>query len=159
MRGINSQGWTRPLWLFDFPRDGFNYMTLQLHMWVSWTSMLHYIDYNSMDHSSDVAEMTHDMTWHDSDGMFMLMMVPMSCCSATKWWVCSWCNITSPPHGKVCGVFNGLGVCLMFHVHVSPPLVLGMLHVFIHLWISLLTCHPCSSRSSSSHVSSMYKYL
>jgi len=52
-------------------------------MWVSWTSTLHYIDYNNMAHSGDViAEMTHDMTQHDNASMFMLMVVSMSSCSA-----------------------------------------------------------------------------
>ncbi len=62
MRGIYSQGWNWPLWLFNFPHECLTYMNIQLYMWLSWTSMLHYIDYNSMSHSSDVAEMTHDMT-------------------------------------------------------------------------------------------------
>ena len=76
--------------MFDFPRDYFTYMTLQLYMniqiymWVSWTSTLHYIDYNSMAHNSDVAKMTHDTTQYDSDGMFMLLLVSMSSCSAPE---------------------------------------------------------------------------
>jgi len=44
--------------------------------------MLHYIDYNSMAHNSDVANMTHHMTRHNSASMFMLMVVSMSSCSA-----------------------------------------------------------------------------
>lgn len=81
MRDIYSQGWHWPLWFFDFPHDCLTYMTLQLYIWVSWTSMLHYTDYNIMAHINDVAEMTHDMTQHDSAGMFMLMVVSMSSCS------------------------------------------------------------------------------
>ena len=53
------------------------YMTLHIYMWLSCTSMLHYIDYNSVAHNSDVAEMTHDMTQHDNADMFMLMVVSM----------------------------------------------------------------------------------
>jgi len=59
-------------------------MTLQLHMWASWNSTLNYIDYNSMAHSSDAAETTHEMTQHDSAGMFMLMVVCMSSCSVDE---------------------------------------------------------------------------
>ncbi len=50
-------------------------------MWVSWTSTLHYIDYKNMGDTSDVSEMTYDMTRHDSAGMFMLLVVTMSSCS------------------------------------------------------------------------------
>jgi len=46
--------------------------------------MLHYIDYNSVAHSIDVAEMTHDMTQHDRAGVFMLLLVCMLSCSATE---------------------------------------------------------------------------
>lgn len=111
-----------------------------------------------MAHNSDVAEMTHDMTRHDIDGMFMLVVVSMSSRSAIEWWMCSSCIIASPPHGKVCRVFDGLGVRLMLRVHVSTLLVIGMLHVFIRSWTSLLACAPCSSLSSSRHISSMYRY-
>jgi len=135
------------------------YMTLQLYMWVSWTSMLHYIDYNSVAHSNDVAEMTHDMTRHDNASMFMLKVASMSSYNVAKWWVCSFCSITSPLHGKVYEVFDGLGVRLMLHVHVSTSMVLGMLHVFIRSRKSLLACAPFSSHSLLHHVSSMYLYL
>ena len=121
MRGIYSQGWNWPLWPFDFPHDYLTYMNLQLYMtlhlymWVSWTSTLHYINCNSMAHSSDVAEMTHDMIRHDNVGMFKLLVVSMSRCSAAEWWVWSWCIIASPSHGKVCEVFDALGVRLIVH--------------------------------------------
>ena len=59
-------------------------MTLQIYMWVSWTSKLHYIDYNNVVHSSDVDKMTHDMTQHDKAGMFMLVVVCMWSCSVAK---------------------------------------------------------------------------
>ena len=36
----------------------------------------------------------------------------------------SWCTIASPLHGKVCRVFNGVGVLLMLHVHVAPLILL-----------------------------------
>jgi len=159
MRGVYSQGWNWPLWLFDFPHDYLAYMTLQLYMWVSWTSTLHCIEYNDMAHSSDLAEMTHDMTQHNKAGMFKLLVVSISSYSVVEWWMCSWCIIASAPHGKVYGVFDGLGVHLRLHMHVSPSLVLGMLHVFICLWTSLLAFVPCSSHSSSHHVSSVYLYL
>lgn len=129
-------------------------MTLQLCMWVSWTSTLHYIYYNSMAHSNVVAE----MTWHDSAGMFMMMVVSMSNCNAVEWWVCSWCIIASPSHGKVYKVFNGLGVHSMFHMHVSPSLLLDMLHVFICSWTILLACVPFSYHPSLQHVSCTYLY-
>ena len=136
------------------------YMNLQIYMWVSWNSTLHYIDYNSVVHNNDVVEMDHDMNQHDKDGItFTLLVVSMLSCNAAEWWMCSWCIIASPSHGKVCEVFNGLGVCLMLHVHVSPSLVLSMLHMFAHLRTSLLACDPCSSRSLSHHVTSMYLYL
>lgn len=109
-----------------------------------------------MAHNSDVAEMTYDMTCHDSVGMFMLMLVSMSSYSSTEWRVFSWCMIASPPHGKVCGVFDGLSVRFMLHLHISPSLILGMLPVFIHSRTSLLASllvhhvrhrtmsHPCT---------------
>lgn len=103
--------------------------------------------------------MTHDMTRHDSAGMFMLMVVSISSCSASEWWVCSWCIIASPLHDKVCIDFDGVDFHLMLYVHLSPSLVLGMLHVFICSWTSLLECAPCSSRSPSHHVSLMYLSL
>lgn len=64
-------------------------MTRQLYMWVSWTFTLHYIDYNIMAHSSDVAKMTHDMNPHDRAGMFMILVVSMSSYSVAEWQVCS----------------------------------------------------------------------
>jgi len=38
--------------------------------------------------------------------------------------MCSWCIIALPLHGKVCRVFDGLGVRLMLHVHVTLSLLL-----------------------------------
>ena len=46
--------------------------------------MLHYIDYNSVAHSNDVAEMTHDMTRHDNASMFMLKVASMSSYNVAK---------------------------------------------------------------------------
>jgi len=95
MRRTYSQEWNWPLWLFNFPHDYLTYMTLQLYitlqfyMWVSWTSTLHHIDYNSMAHSSGVAEMTHDMPRHDRASMFMLLLVSMSIYSVAMWSMCS----------------------------------------------------------------------
>jgi len=159
MRGIYIQWRNWPLWLYNFPHDYLTYMTLQLYMWVSLTSTLHYIVYNSMAHSSHVAEISHDMTRHDNAGMFMPMVVFMLICSDAEWWVCYLCIIASVPHDKVSRVFDGLGVWLMFHVHISPSLVLGVPHVFVYSRTSLLACAPCSSYMSSHHVSSMYLYL
>jgi len=59
-------------------------MTLHIYMWVSWTSTLHYIDYNNVAHISDVAEMTNDMTQHDRVGMFMLLLVCMLSCNVAE---------------------------------------------------------------------------
>lgn len=106
-------------------------MTLQIYMWVSWTSTLDYIDYNSKAHNSDMAEMTHDMTRHDKAGMFMLVVVSMSSCSVAEWWMCSWCIIASSPRGKVCEVFDGHGVHLMF-AHACSS------------FVCTLTCFMCS---------------
>jgi len=133
-------------------------MTLQLYMWVSWISTLHYIDYNSVAHRSDVAEMTHDMARHDKDGMFMLLVVCMPSYSATEWWMCSWCIIASSSHDKVFEVFDGLGVRLMLCVHVAPLLVLWhascvrsftkkspcMHSLFVRSQNNLFACIPCS---------------
>jgi len=83
----------------------------------------------------------------------------MSRCNADELLVCSWCIIASPPHGKVHIVFDGLGVHLMFPIHVSSSLVLGMLHVFIYSRKCLLACAPYSSHSSSCHALVMYLYL
>ena len=109
-----------PSWLFD---------SSILHdssydMWISWTSMLHYINLHSMAHNSDVSDMTHDTTRHESASMFMMVVGSMWSCSVVEWWMCSWCITSSPPHGKVCRVFDGLGVLLMLYVHVSRLLVL-----------------------------------
>lgn len=54
------------------------------------------------------------MTWNDSASMFMLLVVSMSRCITTKWWMCSWCIIASSLHGKLCEAFDGLGVHLLF---------------------------------------------
>lgn len=112
-----------PSWLFDL----FDSSTLHdssYYMWVSLTSTLHTLIYNSTTHSSDAAKMTHDMTWHDSFSMFMLLVVSMSSCNSAELWMCYWCIIASPLHGKVCRVFDGLGVHLMLHVHISRLLIL-----------------------------------
>jgi len=99
---------------------------MTLHITCGFLGIPRYITliYNRMVHSSDVANMTHDRTRHDNAGMFMLQTVSMSSYSAAKWWMCSWCITTSPLHSKVCRVFDGLGVCLMLHVHVSPLFLL-----------------------------------
>lgn len=95
--------------------------------------------YNNMAHSSDVAEMTHDTTRPENDCMFMLLVVSMSSCSATEWWMWCWRIIASPLHGKVCGVFDGLGV-------------------FIHSWTNLHACiiHSFVCKQISSHVFSLF---
>ena len=116
--------------------------------------------------------MTHDTTRHDKAGVFMLLMVCMSSCSVVEWWMSSWCIIASPLHEKVCEVFDGLGVLLMFHVHVIPSLVLWharcvrlfakkssrMHSLFVHSWKNLPAYAPFSSCSSLCHVSSMCYY-
>ncbi len=176
MRNISSQGWNWPLWLLNFPHDCLTYMnlqpymTLQLYMWVSWTSTLHYIDYNSMAHNSDEVEMTHDMTQHESASMFMFLVVSMLSFSATKWWMFSWCIIASSPHDKVWKVFDGLGVhliishacssfactltcfmCPSVHEKISLHAFLVfpfaqkppcMHSLFVHSQINLLACIP-----------------
>jgi len=89
MRGIYSQGWTWPLWLFDFPHDCLTYMTLQLKWLFKFIcgslGLPHYITLitTHMSHSSDVAEMNHDMTWHYTTSVYMLMVVSMSSCCVT----------------------------------------------------------------------------
>jgi len=61
------------------------YMNLQIYMWVSWNSTLHYIDYNSVVHNNDVVEMDHDMNQHDKDGItFTLLVVSMLSCNAAE---------------------------------------------------------------------------
>ena len=46
----------------------------------------HYITLidNCMSHGSEVADMTHDMSRHDSVGVFMLLQVCMSSCSVAE---------------------------------------------------------------------------
>lgn len=79
----------------------------------------------------------------------------------------SWCIIASPSHSKVCRVFDGLGVRLMFHVQVNPLLVLWhasrvrlfmkkypcMHSSFVHLQNNPLACIPHLSvcKAISSH--------
>lgn len=46
--------------------------------------MLHYIDYNNLAHSSDVGEMTHDMTRNNRASVFMLLVVFKLSCNAAK---------------------------------------------------------------------------
>jgi len=69
------------------------------------------------------------------------------------WW--SWCLI------YVCTCM--FLFCLYFdmlHVFVCSQNKSPRMHsLFIHSWTNLLACSPCSSRSSSHHVSSMYLYL
>lgn len=121
------------------------YMTLQIYMCVSWTCMLHYIHYNSVAHNSDVAKMTHEMTHITELVCSCCLMVCMSSCNVVEWWVCSWCSIASPLHGKVCKssmvlVFTWYCMCMSLLL-----LYFGMLHVFVHSWKNLLACIPCSS--------------
>jgi len=77
----------------------------------------------------------------------------------------SWCVIASPPHGKVCGVFYGLRVFLMLHVHVAPLLLLSHVshvHPFVkkypHMFVSsrkyILACSSLHENISS-HASSI----
>lgn len=53
--------------------------------------------------------------------------------------VSSWCNMSSPLHGKVRGAFDGLGICLMVHVYVS------LSHV---AWCDSCVCSTMSKYSS-----------
>lgn len=96
--------------------------------------------YKSIAHSSDVAGMTHNTNWHDSAGMFMLVVVCMSSCNATEWWISSWCIIASPSHSKLCRVLDGDWVRLMLHFHIVPFLYFGMVDMFVHLQKYLLSC-------------------
>ena len=137
--GIYSQGWNWPLWLFDFPHDCLTSMTFQLYMTLHMTSgslgIPRYITLiENMAHSRDVDNMTHEKTRHDSSGTFVPLLVCMSSCSVSGWWMSSWCVTASPPHGKVRGVFDGHLVCLMLHSHISPYLYVGMLDKFVCSW-------------------------
>ena len=150
------------MWLFKYAHDYLTSMTFRLYMTLCTTSLglPRYITLTeNIAHRRDVDDMTHDMTHHDSASTFVLLLECMSSCNAARWWMSSGCITTSPSHGKVCGVFDSFGVCLMSHMHVSPSLVLDMLHVFIRPRASLLACAPCSSRSSLHHVSPMHLYL
>ena len=112
MRGIYSQEWDWPLWMFAYPHDCLTCMNFQLYITLHTTSgslgLPCYITLiENMAHNRYVANMTHDKTQHDSVGTFMLMLVCMSSCSVAGWWMSSWCVIASPPHGKVHRVFDG----------------------------------------------------
>lgn len=61
---------------------------------------------DSRAHNGDVENMTHDITRHDSAGIFVLL-VCMSSFSAIGWWMSSWFITASPLHGKVHGVLDG----------------------------------------------------
>lgn len=137
--------------------------------------------YNSMAHSSDVDDMTHYTTWHESASMLMLLLVCMSSCSAAEWWMSYWCITTLPLHGKVCGVFDGhwcsLGVacaccsfsytlgcltCSSFRERFSSFVYK---HISLHALLirSFVNTYPCmcpycSSRPLSRHVLLMYLY-
>jgi len=141
-------------------------------MWVSWTSMLHYIDYNSMAQSSDVAEMTHDTTQNNSASMFILLLVSMPSCSVTEWWMCSWCIIASSLHGKCAKSLMALLFALCLPVHVPPSLIFWhascvhlfgnkypcMYSLFVRSQTNLLTCIPCLfiRKQISLHVLSLF---
>lgn len=88
---------------------------------------------NNIAHNSDVDNMTYDKTRHNNVGTFVLLLVCMSSCSVARWWMSSWCVTTSPPHGKVCRVFDGHWVSLMVHSHVSPCLYFRMVDMFLCL--------------------------
>ena len=103
-----------PSWLFNL-HCSLTYMTLWLHPWVPWSSTLHYIDYIVMTQSSDVTEATHDTTQHVGTCMHIFPMSFMLNYCVVEWWVCPLCTIASPLRGRVCGVFNGLGVHFIFH--------------------------------------------
>ena len=89
---------------------------------------------NSMAHSRDVDDTTHDRTRHYSAGTFVLLLVCMSSCSVFGWWMSSWCVTASPLHGEVRGVFDGSCVRFMLHFHVAPCLYVVMLNKFVHSW-------------------------
>ena len=121
--GIYSQRWTDPCdcstslmtvrltWLFDFIRQ-----TLGLPCYITLIT-------TSIIKSSDVAKVTHYTNGHNTASMHMLAVMFVSSCCVIEWWLCSWCTIASPRHGKVRGVFNGFVFAwLLMHVHVSPSL-------------------------------------
>jgi len=99
-------------WLFDYPHDYLTSMNFRLYMTPHTTSVSlglpRYITLiDRMAHNRDVDNMTHDMAQHDSAGTFVLLSVCMSSYSVGGCWMSSWCVTASPPHGKVCGVFDG----------------------------------------------------
>jgi len=142
------------LWLFEFPHDYLIFMNFWLYMTLHITcgslGLPSYITliYNSMDHSSDVADLIHDTTRHDNVGMFMMLVMSMLRCNAVEWGMCSWCIIASPLHEKVCRVFDGLGVHLMSHVHIAHSLL---------LWDAFHD-HPCMKNSPHMYHPFVKKY-
>jgi len=100
-------------------------------------------------HNRDVDDITHDKTQRDNAGTFVLLLVCMLSYSVVGWSMSSWCGTTSPLHSKVCRVFDGCWVCLMFPLHVSPLSHVGILNRFTRSW-KLHACpsvclwtHPC----------------
>ena len=70
----------------DFPHDHLTSMTFRiymtLHMTNGYLGLPCYIALiDSMAHSRDVDDMTHENTRHDSAGTFVLLLVCMSSCS------------------------------------------------------------------------------
>lgn len=125
-----------------------------------------------------------NMTRHDSASMFMLSLVCMSNCNAAEWWMSSWCITTSPPHGKVCVVFDGhwgspdvayahcsfactlacltcLSIRESFSSHVRSFAKTSLYASFVHPFTNTSSCmySPNSSHFSSRHVLFMYLYL
>jgi len=90
-----------------------------------------------------------EMTWHDNDGTFVLLLECMSNYSDAGWWMSPWCNITSRPHGEVRGVFDGPS----FAWWIFSMLFLAfMLEGLIGSSIREGACFPCSSTSQVSSI-------
>lgn len=95
-------------------------------------------------YSGDVGDMTQDMTWHESAGTFMLLLECMSSYNVVGWWMSSWCITTSPPHGKLHGVFDGfwfawwcLGMLLL------SCMLEGLIDSFFHEWCMFVHSSIC----------------
>ena len=103
-------------------------------------------------HSRDVGNMTHDLTWHDHVGTFVLLLECMSSYNVAEWWMSSWCIIVSPLHGKVRVVFDGP----WFTWWNSSMLFLAfMLEGLIGSLVYEGACLSCSSASHASFVHSL----
>ena len=158
--GIYSQGWNWPLWFFNYPHDCLTSMTFRLYMTLCITSgsfgLPRYITLiEKISHNRDVGNMTR----HHSVGTFVLLLEWMSSYSAIGWWMSSWCITASPPHGKVCRVFDGIWFtwwCL--GTLVLACMLEGLMgsyvcerFMFVRLWAHLACLLVCLSTNTSLH--------